>query len=214
MNRLQSELHRLYHSPAPGQVRALRLELARPADWQALGQVWRAVQAELELPAPAIAVSGSDGLQLWFSLQQPVPADRAAALLAGLQSRYLADVAPERLRLRPEVQPPAVPMQDPTTGNWSAFVAPDLAPVFADTPWLDIEPGADGQAELLARLDSIEPAGFEAALRQLQPRQPEAPPPSAAVAGGLDPRRFLQQVLDDATVPLALRIEAAKALLR
>jgi hypothetical protein len=34
------------------------LELARPAEWPPLARVWQAVQAELGLPAPAIAVSG------------------------------------------------------------------------------------------------------------------------------------------------------------
>lgn len=215
MDRLQSELQRLYQSPTAGQVRALLLELARPADWEVLGQVWRGVQADLDLPAPAIAVSGSDGLQLWFSLQQPVASERAAGFLAGLQARYLAGIAPARLRLRPEGQPPTVPAQDAATGNWSAFVAPDLAPVFADTPWLDVQPGVDGQAELLARLESIKPAAFEAAWRQLQPAHAGLPSaPSGAAAGDVDPRRFLQQVLNDETLALALRIEAAKALLR
>ena len=50
------------------------LELTGPADWDVLSAVWRGVQADLELPAPAIAVSGTDGLQLWFSLEAPVPA--------------------------------------------------------------------------------------------------------------------------------------------
>lgn len=219
MNRLESELNRLYGLPpqaaSSGQVRALRLELARPADWEALGQVWRGVQADLQLPAPGIAVSGTDGLQLWFSLQQPVNADQAADFLARLQSRYLPGLAAARLDLRPEGQPPSVPARDASTGNWSAFVAPDLAPVFADTPWLDIQPGAEGQADLLARLESIKPAAFEAALQALQPARPEAPPPQpAGEAEDVDPRRFLQRVMNDETVELALRIEAAKALLR
>ena len=71
MNRLQSELHRLYlprssaqaendprSSPLidrEGRVRALVMELTRPASWELLSRVWQGVQAELELPAPAIA---------------------------------------------------------------------------------------------------------------------------------------------------------------
>lgn len=224
MNRLSSELQRLYRQPSPdeglGAVRALVLELARPADWEALSRVWRGVQADLQLPAPAIAVSGSDGLQLWFSLQQAVAPDRAAALLAGLCARYLPDIAPARLCLAPPAtEPPPVPAEQPATGNWSAFVAADLAPVFADTPWLDIPPSAEGQADLLARLASIKPAAFDAALQALQPPAREAPrlpapPASADDARDVDPRRFLQRVLNDETVALALRIEAAKALLR
>lgn len=215
MNRLQSELHRLYLPPPEagqrGEVRALRLELAGPADWEALGRVWRGVQADLQLPAPGIAVSGTDGLQLWFSLQQPVSAARAVDFLARLQPHYLPGIAPARLRLAAEGQPPAVPAQDAATGNWSAFVAPDLAPVFAETPWLDIQPGAEGQADLLARLESIKPSAFEAALQSLGPARAEAPP--GIETAEMDPRRFLQRVMNDETVALNLRIEAAKALL-
>ncbi len=223
MNRLLSELHRLYPPAPPGHTHALLLELARPADWAALGPLWRGVQADLALPAPAIAVSGTDGLQLWFSLQQPVASARAGAFLAGLQARYLADVAPARLRLLTDGHLPPMPAQDATSGNWSAFIAPDLAPIFADTPWLDIPPGADGQADLLGRLTSIQPAAFDAALRALQPAAPTSAAPAqtpAAVATvpqpgpRLDPRQFLQRVLDDEHAPLALRVEAARTLLQ
>lgn len=215
MSRLASELQRLYASPlsASGEARALLLELARPADWDELGKVWRGVQADLHLPAPGIAVSGTDGLQLWFSLQQPVGAARAAEFLARLQARYLAGVAPARLRLLPLAATPQLPAQDAASGNWSAFVAPDLAPVFADTPWLDIPPGAEGQADLLARLESIKPAAFDAAFQALPPATAAVAAAPCDTAADLDPRRFLQQVLNDDTAPLALRVEAAKALL-
>ncbi|MGM9485542.1 hypothetical protein ACS5PN_30415 [Roseateles sp. NT4] len=227
MNRLQSELHRLYLLTSPeeggrlmdeaGQVRAMVLELAAPADWEALSKVWRGVQLDLGWPAPAIAVSGLDGLQLWFSLRQPVSADRAAAALAQLQARYLPDIAmPARLRLSPSAAGFAaglVPAEQAQTGNWSAFVAPDLAPVFVDTPWLDIPPGGDGQADLLARLEGIKPDAFDALVQDVRPVT-VAPMLVTQPTGDVDPRRFLQQVLNDETVELALRIEAAKALLR
>ena len=86
MNRLELELQRLYLPAAPagptgngqphrlvdasGAVRALVLALARPADWAALAEVWKGVQTDLDLPAPAISVSGTDALRLWFSLAQ------------------------------------------------------------------------------------------------------------------------------------------------
>ena len=226
MNRLLSELRRLYLLPSleaggclmdeADQVRAMVMELAGPADWNELSKVWRGVQMDLQLPAPAIAVSGTDGLQLWFSLQQPVNASRAAAFLVHLQSRYLAGIAPARMRLSPSgssFDAALVPVEQASTGNWSAFVAPDLAPVFVDTPWLDIQPGIEGQADLLARLESIKPAAFEAVLQGLQPAAPVAQA-ATSDARDVDPRRFLQQVLNDETVTLALRIEAAKALLR
>jgi hypothetical protein len=62
-----------------------------------------------------------------------------------------------------------------------------------------------------------------AALRALQPSSPAAAPSAApsdtapggpAVAGfSDDPRAFLLRVMNDASAPLALRVEAAKALL-
>lgn len=219
MSRLQAQLDRLYPPAQPGGLRTLVLELASPADWATLAPLWRGVQADLGLPAPAIAVSG-EGLQLWFSLQQPVDAERGAAFLAGLQQRYLADVEPHRLRCLPSGRDPSghapqVPAPLAQPDQWSAFVAPDLAPVFADTPWLDIPPNPEGQAELLAPLQSITPAALAAVLQQLPGVAPAAAMPVAAAAAveERDPRRFLLRVMNDASVPLALRIEAAKALL-
>lgn len=45
------------------------------------------VQADLALPAPAIAVNGSDACQRWFSLVEPLPAPQAAAFLDALRRR-------------------------------------------------------------------------------------------------------------------------------
>ncbi len=223
-----------------GRLRAMVMELARPAHWQTLGAVWKGVQAELQLPAPAIAVNGTDGLQLWFSLEEPLAATRAHVFLEALRLRYLADVPRHRVTLMPAASPdpqaataprPApVPAPQGTSGHWSAFVAPDLAPLFDDTPWLDIPPGDDAQAGLLARLESIKPAQWEAALRQLQPA-PMTPPEAHRGAAGdaasgpkdaagmpvaacdPDARRFLLTVMNDPAAPLALRVEAAKAVL-
>jgi len=211
MNRLQSELQRLYPPSGPGEARAMVLALAGPADWSALARVWRGVQAELQLPAPAIAVSGGDALALWFSLQAPVGAARAAEFLARLRAHYLADVPQGRVKL---ITPPlpVVPAQT-AQGQWSAFVAADLAPIFAETPWLDVEPSTEGQADLLARLAPIKPTAFEAAMQQLKPVAEAAPVMVPAGSADVDPRQFLQRVLNDETAPLALRVEAAKALL-
>ena len=272
MGRLATEFRRLYlpdhgHGPADtpprtgdlvdprGRVRALVLEVARPADWPPLAAVWAGVQGDLGLPAPAIAVNGRDGLQLWFSLAEPVDVAPAQAFLEGLRRRYLHEVPAARVGLLPAVDAataaaalrvaPPVPAPQPDTGCWSAFVAQDLAPLFAETPWLDTPPGDDGQASLLMRLQSIPPALFDAVLAHLQPTAPvpAAPPASGPTAGPgdgpaadstvpgtwpLEPalrgadtphgaaaeaRRFLLSVLRDGSAPLALRIEAARALL-
>lgn len=214
--RLQAERDRLYRAEADGRVRALVLSLARPADWTALGRVWQGVQTDLGWPAPGIAVSGTDACQLWFSLAEPVPPAEAHALLVYLRMRYLADIPPHRVELLPALDggrsTPVIPTLQADGEVWSAYIAPDLAPVFAETPWLDIRPGSEGQAELLSRLASISGAEYRAAL-------PVAAPASAGLGGVAatgpftDPRQFLLQVMNDAQVEMALRIEAAKALL-
>jgi len=245
MNRLQRELQRLYGSQADarqdldfdardlfdaqGRVRAMVLELARPAAAAALSAVWGGVQADLALPAPAIAVNGSDGCQLWFSLQEPLPVPEAGAFLDALRRRYLGDIAPACVAMLPAqdvaaAQPPRharpVPASRADSGQWSAFVAPDLLPMFADEPWLDMPPNLDGQAQLLVALKSIQPAEFALALQRLDlaaqaPAPAPAPASHAAVQANaaLDPRRFLLDVMNDDRLDLALRIEAAKALL-
>jgi len=247
MNRLQQELQRLYGPPAgaslgldldarglvdePGRVRAMVLELARPADWAALSAVWGGVQVDLGLPAPAIAVNGSDGFQLWFSLLEPLPVPRAAAFLDALRRRYLGDIAPARVTMLPALDAaPArlplhawqVPALQADSGLWSAYVASDLVTMFADEPGLDVSPTPDGQAQLLAPLKSISPAEFELALQRLRPAAvpaavPAAPGLASSAAGqaaaSLEPRRFLLDVMNNDSLDLALRIEAAKALL-
>lgn len=233
MNRLQLEWQRLYTLPdapepglidANGPTRALVLELARPADWPALSAVWQGVQADLGLPAPGIAVNGRDGYQLWFSLLQPVPPAQAQAFGAALQARYLGTLKSTRVSVLPEPGRPAeaVPAEQGGNGLWSAFVAPDLAPVFADEPWLDTPPNEGGQAELLAALKPIAPDDWQQAMQRLQPAPPgpataAGPAPAAAAAPtafAREPRQFLLEVMNDERVDLALRVEAAKALLR
>ena len=245
MNRLDTELNRLYLGglvfaqadaqtlslvDARGRVRALVMEVAQPTGWDALAAVWQGVQAELELPAPAIAVSGTDGLQLWFSLETSVDVARAHGFLEALRARFLTDVPAARVRLLPDpAEPgrhaPLVPKLQSSGDVWSAFVSPDLAGVFSETPWLDVEPGEEGQSALLRGLQSIKPVAFDAALARLDADALDArharegalasasSVPSSASTPTDDPRHFLLRVMNDETVTLALRIEAAKALL-
>jgi hypothetical protein len=213
------------------------MELTGPPDWDVLSKVWKGVQAELELPAPAIAVSGTDGLQLWFSLDEAITVPVAHDFLESLRLHFLPDIDSKRVRsmpdsnasaLRQELHARLLPAEQEQTGNWSAFLAPDLAPVFAETPWLDIPPNEEGQASLLRGLSFMKTPAFEAASRRLAAgiRPPIATAPAATNAGAPptrspsaastehdDPKRFLLRVMNDDTVALALRIEAAKALL-
>lgn len=119
-----------------------------------------------------------------------------------------------------------VPALHPDTGRWSAFVAPDLPAVFGDDPSLDFPPSEDAQAELLSRLVSVTAPAWQDAVLALQPLStagvaqgvaPTAPDAGQRSCAGpglcTDPQRFLLDVMNDSSVALALRIEAAKALL-
>ncbi|HEX5806742.1 MAG TPA: hypothetical protein VFY31_10480 [Macromonas sp.] len=220
MNRLQRELLRLYGTDgtAPPQ-RALVLEVRQPADWAATSAIWQGVQGALGLPPPAIAVNGKDGYQLWFSLSETLAPADGHAFLVGLQQLYLAATATDRCTVWPapgdSTDWPANP-QLMKEDHWSAFVTPDLAPIFAADPWLDLPPGEDAQADILQGLRSISTTDFQSALLRLQAQpsstetpKTNSPPPRE----GWEPRAFLQSVMNDPDAPLALRIEAAKALL-
>ena len=249
-SRLSAEIKRLYQLPgdeAPlsgaslplvgddGRVRALVMALRGPAEWPVLGAVWRGVQSDLDLPAPAIAVNGVDAFELWFSLVEPVPLTQATHFLQALRARYLPDVRPQRVRLRPDAGGDAsahcvaaIPQPQGDAGHWSAFVAPDLAAVFGDEPLLDLPPGLDAQADLLCRLRSIQPGEWAAAVANLQSsaasveaggatssQPPRVPAPNQTPEAAFqDPGQFLRHVMNDASVAMALRIEAAKALLQ
>lgn len=224
MTKLQAQLHRLYigrpsDASVPSDVtRAVVLQITQPASWAEASRVWQGVQADLGLPAPAISVSGSDAYQLWFSWAQAVPTTQATAFAEALRQRYLPDLAAERIQSLPIQSNTRLPPFETQTEQWSAFVAPDLAPVFSDTPWLDIPPNEDGQAELLSRLDCIKPDELHAAWTQLRPPimgtvASSSSPSMVHVGDSISPKQFLLNVMNDESVPLALRIEAAKALL-
>lgn len=223
MTRLQDEARRLFATEAPGEARAVVLEIGRPVDWPRVAAVWRAVQADLGWAAPALAVNGTDAFQLWCAFAEPLPRDAAAALAQALRARYAGDLPPQRVRHWPNAEavlPPAVPAEG-ADGRWSAFVAPDLAPLFAESPWLEIPPGDEAQAGLLAALgstratarDTLLPAAVAAPPAPAQPAP--AQPATAATRRwpAADPRQFLQAVMADADAPPALRVDAAKALL-
>lgn len=223
MDRLQTELTRLYftHDPQPGRTRALLLEVVAPSGWRELSEVWKGVQTDLHLPAPAIAVSGSDGLQLWFSLAESIDAPQAMAFLDGLRRRYLAGTPAVRVRMTP-VPAPAIPAESQAvrcpphqvgSDRWAVFVAHDLASLFDDERWLDQPADADAQADLLCRIEVTKPDAFIKAQALLGPAQRAELTHEGKPQRLQDPRQFLLDVMNDSSVALALRIEAAKALL-
>lgn len=252
MSRLHAERLRLFGTStdavAPdAATRCLIFHAPRPGAWPLLRTVWQGVQAELEWPAPAIAVDGVDAIELWFSFQQPLSEDQARAVGQALCTRFLAAGAPPKVQVRllaGAADAAGLPPLERLPGQWSAFVAPDLAAVFADDPWLDMPPGDDAQAELLAPLRSLNsealarlrlngpPPPTEVAARTLvaasgsrelfttaSPGGASHPVPAVPGAftwphpGPRSAQAFLQQVMNDASVPLQWRVEAAKALL-
>ncbi len=236
MDELIAQLKRLYlpDTPAPalstmltgegeanvdlvgpgGQVRALVIELDSDF-WAQAAQLYEGVQTELDLPAPAVSVSGGKAYGLWFSFATAVPLGRAEAFAEGLRQRYLAEVPATRLTLHPHAPLELVPAHQ-GDGRWSAYIDASLGSMFVDEPWLEMAPSPHKQAELLAGQASIKPDVLERALGILQPAAASAPacaPAGAANSAHHEPGGFRLARWTEAPVDTSLRIEAAKALL-
>ena len=218
------ETLRLSPLTADGRVAWMVVGVEGEGAWEAVAALYEGVLDDLALPSPAMAVSGAAGYRLWFPLAEPIPVAQAEAFLLGLADRYLATLPPARRVLCPlgEVRDvPLVPAPHPVTGKWSAFIDPGLGGMLADEPWLDMAPNPEKQADILAGFELIKPAAFAQALDRLGPPREASPPmPGASlpqpVAGDTadEARRFLLAVMNDPAVDMALRIEAAKALLQ
>lgn len=254
MNKLIAELQRLFFYPGlspdeasllsgaaqvfdpqgpDGQLRAMVLGVSGADAWDYVAALWQAVQDDLQLPAPVVAVTGADGFQLWFSLADPMPQAKAGAFLAGLCRRYLAEVPAARLTPCPGSPVHVVPAINGASGKWSAFIDPSMGRVLAHEPWLDIAPNPERQADLLGNFTRIDRGAFERALLQLAPPPVvtagslvPAEPPGVPVLPTLgsterlgvegrfgDPKSFLLAVMNDPTASATHRIDAAKALL-
>ena len=160
-----------------GMTRAMVVSFKRASDWAAVAKLYQAVQEDLDLPAPAISISGRAGYRLWFSLAEPVPAARAENFLNALRRNYLADIPPAHLAFRPATERPAtlapaivtlVPALHQATGKWSAFIDPSLGSMFIDEPGLEMAPGMDKQASILGAVKSIKAAEFQRAMDLLE----------------------------------------------
>lgn len=222
----------------PGQGACVVAWHVRAADSEWVSRVWVGAQAESGLPPPALAVDGSAGWLVCFAPPSGTPTAQARAVLRGLIQGWLrqagvnvsaSDVAAWRFTCWPDELPAEAAIGEPAdnlpvprqTGpdRWSAFVAPDLVPVFAETPWLDCEPSQEGQAALLGKLQPISAADWA----RLSPPTASQVGPAVADESGLgrqagdalaaDPRTFLLTVMNDDSVDMALRIEAARVLL-
>lgn len=207
-----------------GQVQNMVITIAHLRDWSAVADLLGGLQERLGLPLPAVAVDGKAGFQLWLPLAEPVVPMLAADFLTALRRQFLADIDDGNLALLPLADGPGmvrcIPALSAESERWSAFIDPSMGGMFVDEGGLDFEPNPDRQADLLAAIVPIVPADFARALAIL--RADAAPAPTLAEAavccpgiggGYTEPRDFLRAVMNEASAPLALRIEAAKALL-
>jgi len=160
----------LWPVDAAGRVKVLCIGFS-DGDWAPVASLWQAIQEDLDWPAPAVAIAGERGLQLWLPLAEPVPVEQAQALLAGLAQQYLAEVLARIIALVPTVAAPALlPLPpSPLAGGerWSAFIDPSLGGMFGDEPWLELPPNPEKQADLLAGVSPVPVDAFAAALARL-----------------------------------------------
>lgn len=230
-----------------GMVRTMVVSVARGNDWAPVAALYEGVQKDLDLPAPAVSVSVEDGYQVWFSLAEPVSLHQARAFLNALRRRYLAGIPVQKLKFLPGAADDAsagalnavslVPALEVATGRWSAFIDPTMGSMFADETWLDMAPGLDKQAAMLAALESIKAGDVQRVLGLLEAEsgvsgvsQEQSAGPGATASplrlgassgastldaghGFTDPKRFLLAVMNDCSADPMHRIEAAKALL-
>ncbi len=227
MSKLAHQKQRLFGTTNDRETRCLSIILQRPSDWPALETLMRALQEDLDLPAPALSVDGH-GLRLWLSLAEPLDPATGNALLDALCQRYLADIPASRRQTVSHCPPDLPPQILIADERWSAFIDPTLGSLFQDDAWLDLPPRDEQQAELLARCRPISPAEWAHAWQVLfatpmpstandasaPPMEPVAPEEKLQTTASYDdPRDFLRVVMNDPKVSLAWRIEAAKALL-
>ncbi len=222
-----------------GVTRTMVLSFERSTDWEYVAKLYQAVHEDLALPVPAVSAAGGQGYQLWFSLADQVSIEQASHFLHLLQRVFLREIKTENLTLWPDVGALAgeiclPPECHELTGKWSAFIDPGMGSMFVEEPGLGMAPMMDRQADLLADLECIKADAFARALDLLQaassPPEPAAPrleegslqsECTAVMLGSgpnssnaySDPKSFLLAVMNDSSVSVADRIEAAKALL-
>ncbi|MGK5023368.1 hypothetical protein [Janthinobacterium sp. RB2R34] len=156
-----------------GRTRTLVLEFGGKGGgekhWSDLCAIANALQHELDLPAPAVSISGRSSFYLWLSLETPVPLAQARQFLQLLRSVFLPastdilSAAPaaflESVELPPCLQP---------SGKWAAFIHPGMGASFVYEPGLDMPPPLHAQLGFLESLRSLTTTQFAKALAALQ----------------------------------------------
>lgn len=164
---------------ADGTVRAIVIPFRKmrsgdeAAHWTLLCDVANALQTELDLPAPAVSVSGTDGYGLWLSLATPIAGAQALEFVALLRQAYFPDLKVALDGASTLVALP--PCLNPASGKWAAFIHPGMGASFADESGLDMAPPLSGQVGFLEGLHSIDAVQLDAALSLLRQKQPVAP---------------------------------------
>lgn len=162
---------------AAGMARVMVVSFKRAGDWDLVANLYQAVQNDLDLPAPAVSVSGRAGYRIWFSLAEPVSVVQALDFLDALHVRYLPGIPASCLELHPGTDLPAstgksivtlVPALHNATGKWSAFIDPSMGSMFVVEPGLEMAPNLERQASMLASLESIKDGAFQRALEMLR----------------------------------------------
>lgn len=184
---------------ADGMTRAIAIpfqrnpKLEEGRHWSLLCEAAHALQAELDLPAPAVSIASSEGFCLWLSLALPLPSLQAGQFVELLREAYFPELDP--VLGAPAELPPCLNRE---TGRWAAFINPGMGASFIGEPGLEIAPPQAAQAAFLEGLESIDAERFDRAMDRLLARrlaadeaaQPaagaEAPvaAPSVAAAGG------------------------------
>ncbi|HEY3431667.1 MAG TPA: hypothetical protein VGK09_03885 [Rhodocyclaceae bacterium] len=221
-----------------GLVRALVITFDRAKDWNHLTTLYQGLEEDLKLPAPAVSISATGGFQLWLSLADNVTIAEATAFLEILRSKYLADIPVRHLKLSPSINEYSagelptvdlVPSFHQASGKWSAFIDPSMGGMFLDEPGLDMAPNMAGQADILAKFESIKSQDFQRVLASFQSPMPVelklietatndqcGPTSHSRLDVGsnyTEPKSFLLAVMNSPSASPDQRIKAAQALL-
>ncbi|MYM40003.1 hypothetical protein [Duganella qianjiadongensis] len=168
---------------AGGLTRSMVLEFRRkpgqavPHHWDNLCRMASYLQQQLDLPAPAVSISGQNSYQLWLSLSHAVPVEQAENFLLQLCASYFPDVLADELDWLPQHggQHARTSVECPprlqNNGLWSAFIHPGMGAAFEDEAGLEVEPPAAGQAAFLESLHCISDSQWTHACALLQSQQ-------------------------------------------
>ncbi len=168
------------------------------AHWTLLCDVANALQAELDLPAPAVSVSGTDGYGLWLSLATPIASALAQEFVSLLRLAYFPDVKVASDAASTLIALP--PCLTPASDKWAAFIHPGMGASFADESGLEMAPPLGGQVTFLEGLQPIDAVQFDDALALLRGKHTVAPPPAPLRAAPAAAAAQAGLLLKDATL--------------